>query len=247
MTDLKHILSKFSTIQLNQMDKVRLMKRVDQKYLMSYDQLLQLLPLIKDDYSCLAIDNLRSFNYVTKYYDSPKLLMYYDHHNGKLNRFKIRFRDYEYIENSFLEIKIRTNKGIVIKERKEVGYKNHNLTQNNLKFINDNLPYDLKPLDVKLANNFKRITLVNLEQNERVTIDTNIVFSNSDFQIELPHLVVVELKQEKQNLNASIAQIFKENRISSTSFSKYAIGMALTHNGVKKNKFKQKINYINTI
>ena len=67
MTDLKHILSKFSTIQLNQMDKVRLMKRVDQKYLMSYDQLLQLLPLIKDDYSCLAIDNLRSFNYVTKY------------------------------------------------------------------------------------------------------------------------------------------------------------------------------------
>ena len=51
MTDLKHILSKFSTIQLNQMDKVRLMKRVDKKYLMSYNQLLQLLPLIKDDYS----------------------------------------------------------------------------------------------------------------------------------------------------------------------------------------------------
>ena len=122
------------------MDKVRLMKRVDKKYLMSYNQLLQLLPLIKDDYSCLTIDNLRSFDYVTKYYDSPKLLMYYDHHNGKLNRFKIRFRDYEYIKNSFLEIKIRTNKGVIIKERKEVGYKNHNLTQNNLKFINDKDP-----------------------------------------------------------------------------------------------------------
>ena len=56
MTDLQSILSDFSPIQLNQMDAVSLMKRVDQKYLMSCNQLITLLPLITDHYKCLTIN-----------------------------------------------------------------------------------------------------------------------------------------------------------------------------------------------
>ena len=247
MRDLQDILSNFSPIQLNQMDAVSLMKRIDQKYLMSYNQLVTLLPLLTDHYKCLTINDIKYFNYGTTYYDVPNFLMYNDHHNGKLNRFKIRFRDYENTENSFLEIKKRTNKGLVIKERILVDYKAHNLNQNNVKFISDYAPYDVKCLEVKLVNAFNRITLVNLEQKERVTIDTNISFSNNDFQIELPQLAVVELKREKHNSNSLITKTFKEQGITASSFSKYAIGVAMTNEGVKKNKFKQKINYINTI
>ena len=132
-----HSLSDFSSINLNQMDEVSLLKRIDQKFLITNSELTTIFPLLSSNYSCLTINDIRCFDYSTTYFDDANFTMYNDHHNGKLSRIKIRFRDYETTQNSFLEIKIRTNKGTVVKERKPVNFKDHNLSKVNLQFLSE--------------------------------------------------------------------------------------------------------------
>ena len=63
--------------------------------------------------------------------------MFHNHHNGKLNRYKIRFRDYINTKNSFLEVKFKTNKGETIKSRQEIMYKSREFNLGNNKFIEE--------------------------------------------------------------------------------------------------------------
>ncbi|MBK7667230.1 MAG: VTC domain-containing protein [Sphingobacteriaceae bacterium] len=46
--------------------------------------------------------------------------------------------------------------------------------------------------------NYKRITLVNNANAERVTIDTELEFINKDFKKKMDNLVIAEVKQEKE-------------------------------------------------
>ena len=114
-------------------------------------------------------------SYRTDYFDTPELSMYTDHHNGKLNRFKIRQREYVESNIRFVEVKYKSNKGRVIKDRIEKSYKDQVAFKG---FINSHTPYDPNALSVILTNRFNRLTLVNLKLQERVTLDFNLSFSN---------------------------------------------------------------------
>ena len=52
-------------------------------------------------------------------------------------------------------------------------------------------------LDKKLSNTFQRITLANVANKERVTIDNAINFSNKKKKKTLQNLVVIEIKKSK--------------------------------------------------
>ena len=173
--------------------------------------------------------------------------MFNDHQNGKLNRYKIRFRDYLNTKNSFLEIKYKTNKGQTIKTRQEINYKEREYNSENINFIEENSPYNLSMLGKKLSNKFYRITLANLFNKERVTIDNAIHFSNENDDKTLQKLVVIEIKKQKNNMNSTVNQLLKNSGIRPTSFSKYAIGSALINPKLKYNRFKKKLSYLNTI
>ena len=41
----------------------------------------------------LEIDGKRLFNYQTEYFDNENKILFKNHQNGKLNRYKIRFRN----------------------------------------------------------------------------------------------------------------------------------------------------------
>ena len=173
--------------------------------------------------------------------------MFNDHHNGKLNRYKIRFRDYVNTKNTFLEVKFKSNKGETIKSRKEIAYRSRDFNLENNKFIGENSPYNPSNLDKKLSNTFQRITLANVANKERVTIDNVINFSHKKENKILQNLVVIEIKKSKNNMDSSINQLLKMNGVRPTSFSKYAFGSALINPNLKYNRFKKKLSYLNTI
>ena len=117
----------------------------------------------------------------------------------------------------------------------------------NNKFIGENSPYNPSNLNKKLSNTFQRITLANVANRERVTIDNTIYFSNKKVNKTLQNLVVVEIKKSKIDMDSGLNQLLKINGIRPTSFSKYAIGSALINPNLKYNRFKKKLSYLNTI
>ena len=249
MLNIKSILKKYQTITLSEMDEVALMERVDDKYTISYEELMNILENISSEYFCLEIDGKRSFTYQTEYLDTIDNLLFKNHQNGKLNRYKIRFRDYIESKKTFLEIKFKSNKGVTKKTRMRVPFQEKNITKTCKEFIERKSPYLTKNLDIKLKNSFDRITLVNLISKERVTLDFNLKFSNPILgtKSKLDNVGIIEIKREKGNKKSQLLSILKRKRIRSTRFSKYTIGSCLLDSNLKYNNFKRKLLFINKL
>ena len=99
-----------------------------------------------------------------------------------------------------------------------------------------------------MHNYFQRFTLVNTQRSERVTIDLGLKYKTDATTKQFKNVVIVEVKQEKQNTRTPIYSILKSNRIRTVSFSKYCMGVSTVFTDIKSNKFKElnlKINHLN--
>jgi hypothetical protein len=105
MQDILNILNTFSPISLAEMDRVKLMNRIDTKFAFRIGLLENLLDELKSEYKILEINTIRSPKYESLYFDDEKFSFFQDHHNGKTNRFKVRIRKYVESNLLFLEIK----------------------------------------------------------------------------------------------------------------------------------------------
>ena len=110
-------LKEFSPITLSEMDSVKLMNRVDTKFVTSYENFLNLIPFLKSNYYLQEIDGKRIAQYHTVYYDTHNVSMYINHHNGRKVRKKVRMREYLESNLCFLEVKSKNNKGRTSKKR----------------------------------------------------------------------------------------------------------------------------------
>ena len=99
------IINGFDSISLDAMSSVKLMNRVDTKFVTTMPQLVRLLRMAQNDYFMQEIDGKCSSAYTTLYYDTPALDMYISHHNGCLGRQKVRVRQYVDSWLTFLEVK----------------------------------------------------------------------------------------------------------------------------------------------
>lgn len=240
-------LNQFESVSLEQLDSVKLQNRIDTKYIMSKAQLVELLNGIKDDQYVLQIDNVRIFTYRTIYFDTKDFQFYKDHHNGCVNRIKVRSREYIESKLSFYEIKRKLYGTRTDKQRKIIPNLYHDVPSDDYNLIQYKRLKN-QPIEKKLTNNFKRITLTNKKFTERITIDLDITLENGNKKIELPELVVVEVKQGKSDVFSNTVQVLKKLHVHQSSFSKYAIGVSLLEDEVKHNNFKPillKLNKIN--
>ena len=229
------------TVSLSQMENVRLMNRMDTKFWFHVDRLPEILEQIKQHYYMLEINGNSQLPYSTVYYDTPDNAMYLAHHNGRLNRFKVRKRTYVDSEVCFLEIKRKNNKGKTLKERIPSCSPNKLNSSNEVAFISANSPFHPEKLVPKLKNEFTRITLVSGNQNERCTIDLNLAFQAGGKRTETKDLVIVEVKTEGTANHSLLVKYLHEAGISASGFSKYCMGRLLTDRTLKHNSFKFKL------
>ena len=103
-------MSDFTPISLGDMDGVKLMSRTDTKFAFQANKLPFLLRKLIPFYSVLVIDGKLIHDYKSLYYDTNDRKFYTDHHNQRVNRNKIRFREYVGSELTFLEIKLNITK-----------------------------------------------------------------------------------------------------------------------------------------
>ncbi len=245
MQEVSSILENFIPISLNQMNAVNLLNRYDSKYQLPVSQLCHVLNAIKDDYYVLMINDCAYQSYQTNYYDTGNDSFYLNHHNGKLNRLKIRKREYVNSGSVFLEIKQKNNKGKTNKTRIQVKNRSTKLSIEELDFLEQHncLNSNLSTINLMVtnSNSFKRITLVNKDFKERCTIDLKLTFSNKNKQINISDIAIIELKQGHLNMKTPLFNALKERRIKQDGFSKYCVGRAFLEPKLKQNRFKPKL------
>ena len=247
LTDCANILDRFSTISLDEMSSIRLMNRIDSKYLANEEQLRQLLEMARDEYMVQSINGIRQSEYSTQYLDDRFNTMYLNHHNGRLTRQKVRIRTYVDTNDNFFEVKLKNNHGRTKKKRIHLSGADTYVQEGAAEFLEENgmLSIPLSEMTPKVANHFKRITLVNNGRTERLTIDRQLSFHNSETGLDrsMDNLVVIEVKRDG-NTFSPIQDLLRELRIFPSGFSKYCIGMALTTPGIKRNMFNERIRKI---
>lgn len=237
----------FTPVTLKQLDAVQLQNRIDTKYVLTKAELLQLLQGIQHEQMVLEINDTRIFSYQTVYFDTEDYQFYRDHHNGCINRVKVRSREYVESHLYFYEIKRKLFGTRTDKQRIKVDKLFYAVPPEEYNLIEYKRLHD-KPIEQKLINKFNRITLTNKKFTERITIDLNIEFFVGEKHISLPNLSVIEVKQGKSDVFSNTIQVLKKLRIHETPFSKYAVGISLLEDNVKHNNFKPillKLNKIN--
>lgn len=245
---IEEILKGFEPVELDALGDLRYMNRIDTKYLFSVSKLPELLLSIRTEYKALEIEKIRKFSYKTVYFDTPELHFYNQHVTGKLNRSKVRIRTYESNGLTFLEVKQKSNKGRTSKSRleKEPGDMNH-IEQSRL-FLNELISSNTEKLKAVINTGFTRITLVNFEKSERITIDYNLVWNNLKGEtVNMPFLAIAEIKSEKSTSQSPFFSQLKKQGVRSTGFSKYAMGMAIVNGAPKQNNLKPKLLLIKKI
>ena len=236
--NISNKLDKFDPISLEQMDNVKLLKRKDTKFIFTEGNLLNFLEDMSEYYYILDINNNRISRYETLYFDTDERKLYLAHHNGKKNRFKVRFRRYIDTDQCFLEVKLKSNKNITNKKRKPKDKIETQLSNESKIEIEEYTPINSEFLKPQFWIYYDRITLVHKYLKERVTIDLNLRFKNNKSDYNLSPLVILELKQEKFSKESHILKCLKNEKINRISFSKYCIGSILLEENIKYNQFK---------
>ena len=246
MNSLPSIVAQFLPVSLNEMDDVKLMSRTDTKFAFNANKMPELLTQLIPFYRILAIDGKLIHDYKSLYYDTDDRRFYIDHHNQRVNRNKISFREYVGSGLTFLEIKRKNNKGKTIKKRIKVDAITRELSEEHKKYIKKVIGRKLE-VNAKQWINFSRITLVHKTQKERLTIDINLTFENEKLSGDLKQIIIAEVKQEKISRSSDFMRIAKEIHILPIRISKYCMSALELNPSLKHNRFKEKLLFINKL
>jgi hypothetical protein len=236
-------------ITLEEMESVKLMNRIDTKYLTDEATLLEVLrDASAAGYRVLVAGDARISPYDSVYFDTEGLRMFSDHHNKRLRRQKVRTRAYVNSGDAFLEIKRKNNRGRTKKKRTGIPMQELPDFRSDpaaCRYLADHSDFQASELIPTLETLFKRITLVNPEKTERLTIDTRLCFKNfrTGLETSLLDAVIIELKQDG-HAASPMKGILLDHRVKPARISKYCIAVTLTDPSAKSNRFKVKVRQI---
>ena len=240
--DLAHM----QPVTLEEMKSVKLMNRIDAKYLTNESTLRSVLSdAAAAGYRVLVTEGERQSPYDSVYFDTPQLKNFYDHRNKHLVRQKVRTRCYVRSQEAYLEIKRKNNHGRTSKKR--IGIRPFELMEfagnpEACEYLARHSWFTVGDLRPVLETLFTRITLVNPSLTERLTIDTDVRFKNfrTGRDANLLDAVIIELKQDGRT-QSRMRDIFLQHRIKPLRVSKYCTAITLTDAEARPGRFKEKV------
>ncbi|EED32562.1 conserved hypothetical protein [gamma proteobacterium NOR5-3] len=237
----------FESVGLDEVNRLAKMQtRVDNKYIADFGTVRSFAHSLNSDFAVLEIGGKREFTYRSCYYDDS-FRCYFDHHQGRRQRFKARTR--QYVDGgglTFFEVKLKGARGLTVKHRVESDFVVHpKIDGGHLQLLEDryreqyrkSLEVDLRP---SLLVAYKRYTLVALKGGERVTIDHQLRFSppqGKSLPIQLGDgFMIIETKSARgRGVSDKALESLGVKRESGCS--KYCIGVNLIGGVDKYNAF----------
>ena len=254
---MNEILNDFAPITLDEMSGIRLMNRTDTKFATTMERLADLLVMARAEYRVQDVNGVRNIPYYTMYFDTDNFDMYLEHSHGHTGRQKVRIRSYVNSGLNFLEVKTKDNHGRTKKKRMEmcdftplapncVGFDQESEeSEAYFHFLQRHLKFAPERLSPAIENSFNRVTLVNNDKTERLTIDTSLQFLNQSTgrKYAFTDVAIIELKRDGLEQSPIMAML-NELRIKPHKFSKYCLGSAMTNSELPLNKFKLRLRAI---
>lgn len=248
--NIRSLVEQLPPITLDEMKSIRLMKRTDTKFVTNINTLARLLQMCQGHYYAQRVNDDPISPYTTLYFDDPERHeMFRRHQAGHRPRMKVRARTYINGGISFLEIKKKDNHGKTRKKRIQVPSIEAVMDERfGEEFLTEQTGYTWNDICPTVRNFFNRITLVNYEKTERLTIDFDLRFFNYETQLEetMGEAVIIELKRDGR-VPSPILPLLRELRVHQNGFSKYCIGTVVTNPNVRVNNFKMKLHDIRKI
>jgi VTC domain len=240
--EIEQGLSHYKPISLKQLNEnAEMMARIDNKYIVKGKALLPAIAALADYFDVLEIDGKRAFEYSSCYFDDTDRRGYYDHHQRRRKRCKVRVREYVDAGIYFLEVKLNEQRAMTTKRRLQIDEAITSLDEGIMSFVdgcyNDCYHEHYEKQLVPVINiSYQRITLVAKQGGERLTLDTGICFCAEDTQCETPEdTYIIETKSARGNGIAD--KILRAIHVKPTKrVSKFCLGMVATgqvgnHNG----------------
>lgn len=213
--------------------------RKDRKYLLSYDLLKTILPHFDARARVLEFIGQRSFVYISHYFDTEDYHAYFGALHGRPNRFKVRVRHYHDSDLNFLEAKTRDSYGRTVKHRlNRDDCALPNFLPGETKWLAEHRQIGETATDLQhcITTTYSRTTLVLPGQEGRVTIDSDLVFSERDGEsISLPSLVILESKGAGHPTSAD--RLLWRYGVRPVSMSKFACGVSLLSPELPSNRW----------
>ncbi|MER7557308.1 VTC domain-containing protein [Nocardioides sp. NPDC126508] len=256
---LRDIAYAVAPISLEEMNtEAALMRRVDQKYLVTAATFRRLMStateLLGDDLRVLDIDGDRVMGYESVYYDSPDLVGFRAHVQGRRRRYKVRTRSYVETGVSFVEVKYKA--GLDVTSKMRTAYPDapapglddlSDLPDHGVAFagqvIADAYALDLADrMDPVLRTTNRRATFLigphGPMAGGRMTVDVALEFDDGDSRSRMrSDLLLIETKSAGSSL--VIDDLLRRLGERPVSMSKYCVGVSLLRPGVSGNKWRR--------
>ena len=220
----QELLSPFKSITLREMDGVKLLDRIDTKFVFPDEQLPALLAELHQEYRVLEVNSRRGTQYRTLYFDTPGYRHFNDHQRDQFLRSKVRYREYVGSDLVFLEVKRKTGRGRTTKVRKRVPTMEMEMPAAHLAYVKRACDTN-EPHAPQLMNSFHRLTFVHRERRERLTIDTGVGFEREGARAVLGPYCITELKQQEGDPISPFIALMERFGHKPTGMSKYCVGL----------------------
>jgi hypothetical protein len=221
------------------MERAALQARVDRKYLVPVDRFAELVERLPSGWAVLEIERLRGFAYESVYFDTPDLLTYRQHLQGRRRRYKVRTRAYLDSGDCAFEVKLGGPRDQTVKARLPYPVAARDrLTADAREFLADQLlaayGQPAPRLAARVVTAYQRTTLVDLRRGTRLTCDVDLVCSGAGRAATgLSHHVLVESKSPGPAADADTA--LRALGLRPVQLSKYCVAVALLHPDLRAN------------
>lgn len=212
------------------MNKRKLLRRTDSKFLMPEGGVEALLEELGSSYAVLTAEGNMLASYRTLYFDTKEHRCFHDHRRGRRPRFKVRIRHYDDRVLSFLEVKTKGAGNVTSKAREPRVFRDDSLSLVDRAFLSKHTPIAGREFEPMLWTNFSRLTLLSLHGPERVTIDLNLEFVADERAVAMRGVAIVEVKQASFCLRTPVMRELRSRHIRPASASKYCAALHATHN-----------------
>jgi hypothetical protein len=243
---LHTLVAGFDPVSLEELERhAELQMRVDRKYILDHETLGQLLSELGDDYVALEVDGERLQHYDSVYFDTPGLMGYRHHLQGRRRRFKCRTRLYG-DTTCFFDLKLKGGRGETLKRRLPLSLSDHgSLTPSANAFLKRELlgeygrvpPATMVPI---LRTTFARLTLTHARREERLTFDFGIVLGRDgggERHRMQPDKVLLEAKSGAQ-LGTVDRLLPRLGARPLAMCSKYCLGVAMARPDLRTNPYR---------
>lgn len=224
--------------------RAALLTRIDRKYVVPLATFERLVDQLSDDWQALEIGGRRLFGYSSVYFDTPDFVTYRAHLQGRRRRYKVRVRRYVDSGDCMLEVKMKGQRGITVKERRpHPTWAQERLGEDDRAFVGTcvdgfGVPGTPDRMSPVVATTNRRATLASLSAGTRLTVDTDLVTGwEGAHSVLRPGYVLLESKVS--HLGSEVDRRLRQLGVRPLTVSKFCIGVVSLGTGLPSNPWRR--------